>query len=74
LCVEKRCELQDLTLEELHALSPAIASDIYGHLRLENVLACHDVQGGTAPKHVKRALQAARDQLAVLRETHATHA
>ena len=74
LCLEKGCELQDLSLEELRALSPAIASDIYGHLKLENVLACHDVQGGTAPQQVKRALQSAHEQLAQLRDIHATHA
>ncbi len=74
VCLEKGCELQDLTLDELRSLSPAIASDIYGHLRLESVLACHDVQGGTAPQQVKRALEAARDQLAALTQTHATHA
>jgi argininosuccinate lyase len=74
LCLEKGCELQDLSLEELRALSPAIASDIYGHLKLESVLACHDVQGGTAPQQVKRALQSAHEQLAQLRDIHATHA
>jgi hypothetical protein len=31
------------------------------------VLALHDVPGGTAPRHVKRALQNARERAAALR-------
>ncbi len=74
LCVEKRCELGDLTVEELRGFSPAFGTDSHEHLKLESVLQCHDVEGGTAPQRVQNALRAAREQLASLQEAHVTHA
>lgn len=73
LCLQKDCELEDLALEELRGLSPAFDDDIYRHLQLDAVLECHDVEGGTAPKRVQKALCAARKQLAALQEAHVTH-
>jgi argininosuccinate lyase len=70
-CVEKQCELHDLSLEELREFSPVFAPDIYGRLSVESVLACHDVPGGTAPRSVSQAMQAAREKLAALQEAHA---
>ena len=74
VCVEKGCELEQLTLEELRRFSPAFGDDIYQHLKLEAVLECHDVEGGTAVKRVQSALREAREQLSALEETHVTHA
>ena len=74
VCVEKGRQLEQLSLEELRALSPAFDRDIYEHLKLEAVLECHDVEGGTAIKRVRNALTEAREQLAALEETHVTHA
>ena len=73
-CVEKKCELQDLTLAELQTFSPAFGPDVHQHLTLDAVLACHDVVGGTAPAQVRASLKAAREQLAALQEVHAIHA
>lgn len=73
-CVEKNCELQDLSLQELHEFSPKFGSDIHEQLQLEAVLACHDVPGGTAPGRVQEALKAAREKLAAFEEAHVTHA
>jgi argininosuccinate lyase len=73
-CVEKQCELADLTVEELRGLSPAFGPETHQRLKLESVLDCHDVEGGTAPKRVQDALRAARKQLAALQEAHVTHA
>jgi argininosuccinate lyase len=73
-CLAQGCELEQLSLEELRAFSPAFDADIYENLKVENVLACHDVPGGTAPHHVKQALQAAREKLATIKEAHGTHA
>ncbi len=70
-CVEKECELQDLTLHELREFSPAFAPDVYEHLKLESVLACHDVPGGTAPRKVAEALRAAQEKLAAMPEAYA---
>jgi argininosuccinate lyase len=73
-CVAKGCELEHLLLDELREFSPAFDSDIYGNLKIESVLACHDVPGGTAPHRVQQALNAAREKLATLQEAHGTHA
>lgn len=74
ICVEKRCQLEQLTLEELRRFSPAFGDDIYQYLKLEAVLECHDVEGGTAVKRVQNALREAREQLSALEESHVTHA
>lgn len=73
-CLAQECELEQLSLEGLREFSPAFDTDIYENLKVENVLACHDVPGGTAPHHVKQALQSAREKLATIKETHGTHA
>lgn len=74
VCLEKGCQLEQLSLQELRALSPAFDSGIYQHLKLEAVLECHDVEGGTAIKRVEKALKEAREQLSALEEAHVTHA
>ena len=74
ICVEKGCQLEQLTPDELRALSPAFSSDIYQHLKLEAVLECHDVDGGTATKRVCNSLREAREQLSALEEAHVTRA
>ncbi len=73
-CIEKNCELQDLSLAELQEFSPAFANDVYDNLTLEAVLACHDVPGGTAPNRVQQALREARQNLAALQGVHGTYA
>jgi argininosuccinate lyase len=73
-CVEKGCELNGLSLSELQAFSAAFGEDIYQHLKIDAVLKCHDVAGGTAPRQVERALRTAREQLAAMQEAHAAHA
>lgn len=73
-CLEKGCELQDLSLDELQEFSPAFAADIFDHLTVEAVLVCHDVPGGTAPHRVEQALKIARQKLAVLQEPDGAYA
>ena len=72
--VEKGCQLEQLAIEEFRILSPAFENDIYESLKLEAVLECHDVEGGTATKRVQAALRKARQELAALEEAHVTHA
>ncbi|MGB2606040.1 MAG: argininosuccinate lyase [Candidatus Sulfotelmatobacter sp.] len=67
LCVEKECELQDLTLEELRALNPLFDESFYGCLKPASVLAIHDVVGGTAPARVRDGIAAARKKIESLR-------
>lgn len=72
VCMERACELQDLSLEELHAIAPEFASDFYQHLTLPAVLGCHNVLGGTGPVRVKAAqLEAAKRLQSLEEELHA---
>jgi argininosuccinate lyase len=72
LCLQRNCELSDLTLEELRGISPAFEGDFYECLKPVSVLAIHDVIGGTAPGRVRQAIAAARKKLESLRqEVHA---
>lgn len=74
MCIERNCELQDLPLEELRALSPAFGEDFYKSLTLASVLAMHDVPGGTAPARVRQAIGAAKKKIESLREEVHAHA
>jgi len=71
-CLEKRCELDEMPLDELHRFAPQADQDFYSHLTLDAVLGCHDVQGGTAPSRVRQALAQVRERVATLKgELHA---
>jgi argininosuccinate lyase len=74
LCLERGCELRDLTLAELRSLSPAFSDDFFDALSLSSVLAMHDVKGGTAPSQVKQAVAMARKVVESLREEVHAHA
>ena len=60
LALEKGCELEGLTLEELKQFRPEFDRDFIPSLQLESVLASHNVPGGTAPARVGEALLEAR--------------
>jgi argininosuccinate lyase len=62
-CLERSCELQDLTLDELRSVSPLFDQDVYTSLTLESVLAIHDVPGGTAPARVRQAMAEAKRKI-----------
>ena len=64
LCVEKGCELQDLSANQLQSCGILAGDGFYASLQLQAVLRCHDVPGGTAPDYVKQALAAAKDRVA----------
>jgi argininosuccinate lyase len=74
MCLEKHCELQDLSLEELHSVNSQFDHDFYACLKLESVLALHDVQGGTAPARVRQAMVDARQKIESIREGIHAHA
>jgi argininosuccinate lyase len=67
LAVERGCDLQKLPLADLQAIHSSFDAGFHSCLGLTEVLALHDVPGGTAPRHVKRALQSARERAAALR-------
>jgi argininosuccinate lyase len=74
LCLEKECELRDLSIEELCRFSTAFDEDFYSHLTVESVLAIHDVRGGTNPARVKDALGQARQKISAMRGERHAHA
>jgi argininosuccinate lyase len=74
MCLEKRCELQDLSLEELRSVNVKFNQDFYACLKLESVLAIHDVPGGTAPARVRQAMADARQKIESIREDVHAHA
>lgn len=67
LAVERGCDLQKLPLADLQVIHSSFDAGFHSCLGLSEVLALHDVPGGTAPRHVKRALQNARERAVALR-------
>jgi argininosuccinate lyase len=67
LCLDLKCNLQDLSLKDLRAINPPFDSDLAARLELPEVLALHNVPGGTAPQRVKEAIQSVRERTAALR-------
>jgi len=74
LALDKQCELQDLAVEQLREIDTHFSQDFYDFLKLENVLAIHDVPGGTAPARVREALSTARKKLGLVHEEAHAHA
>ncbi len=67
LALERGCDLEKLPLADLQEIHPSFDAAFHASLGLTEVLALHDVPGGTAPRYVKRALQNARERTAALR-------
>jgi argininosuccinate lyase len=74
LCLEKQRELHDLSVEELRSVNAKFDNDFYACLKLESVLAIHDVPGGTAPARVRQAMADARQRIDSIREEAHAHA
>jgi len=62
--LDKGCELDQLTLDELKSFSPLIDADIFDHLTLAHMIDRRQSPGGTATENVTRALHEARNALA----------
>jgi argininosuccinate lyase len=74
LALDKRCELEGLEITELKNIDPHFGEDFYHFVKLENVLAIHDVAGGTAPGRVREGLAAARKKVGAVQEEAHAHA
>jgi argininosuccinate lyase len=74
LALDKNCELDGLALAELQAIDPHFEQDFYQFTKLANVLAIHNVGGGTAPARVREALASARKRLGAVQEEAHAHA
>ena len=62
-CVEKGCDLSELSLQELQDFSGEIGPDVFAVLTLEGSVAARNHIGGTAPEQVRAAIQRATDRL-----------
>ncbi|MEE8392709.1 MAG: argininosuccinate lyase [Rhodospirillales bacterium] len=54
------CSLEEVGLEEMQSVEPAINKDVYGVLGVDNSVESRDSFGGTAPENVKKAAKQAR--------------
>ena len=63
LCVAKGCELEQLTADDFASCGITADTALYDALQLKQVLAIHDVPGGTAPSQVRAALKQVKDRL-----------
>ncbi|HEY3930429.1 MAG TPA: argininosuccinate lyase [Candidatus Koribacter sp.] len=66
--IQKHCELQDLSAEDLRSIGIAADDGFYAALQLTAVLSQKNVEGGTAPSRVAAALKQAKAKLAALAE------
>ncbi len=64
LCIEKGCELEDLSVEQWKQCGIDLTPELRASLKLDSVLDCHDVEGGTAPARVRQSLAQAQERLA----------
>ncbi len=62
-CLDKGCELGDLTLDELKQFGPEFDAGFFAAITLEATLDCHDVPGGTARHRVHEALKTTETRL-----------
>lgn len=69
--LEKGCELDGLSLQELRQFAPEFDADFFTAIALRATVACHDVPGGTAHARVRSALLDARRRFAALEVAHA---
>jgi argininosuccinate lyase len=63
LCVEQSCELEQLSKEDYALCGITADEQFYTALTLKEVLAIHNVPGGTAPAQVRESLQTAKEKL-----------
>jgi len=61
--IERECELNDLSLDDLKSFSSLIDQDVFESLSLEKTLATKSQKGGTSPDRVAEALTSARTRL-----------
>ncbi|QNI33873.1 argininosuccinate lyase [Alloacidobacterium dinghuense] len=70
-CLDKGCELNDLTLDELKQFGTEFEQDFFAAITLEATLDCHDVIGGTARHRVREALVATETRVRTLLKAYA---
>ncbi len=67
-CLDKGCELGDLSLYEIRQFGDEFEEDFFVAIALQATLDCHDVIGGTARARVQQALDQTQARLHQLAE------
>jgi argininosuccinate lyase len=67
-CLDKGCELGDLSLSELREFGVEFDKDFFASITLQATIDCHDVIGGTATHRVREALLDAAARVAALQQ------
>jgi len=62
-CLDQKCSLTDLPLEQMKRFSDLIEQDLYEKLKPESVAAARSERGGTAPEAVKFQIGLAKEKL-----------
>ncbi|MGI4846577.1 MAG: argininosuccinate lyase [Janthinobacterium lividum] len=63
ICVDRGCDLSDMSLAEMQTFSPLVEQDIFDVLTLEGSVAARNHVGGTAPAQVRLAIARLRSLL-----------
>ena len=66
-CLDKGCELGDLSLKELKEFGVEFDTDFFASITLQATIDCHDVIGGTPTVRVREALKDAAGRVVALR-------
>ena len=66
VCIEKGCELTDLSLDEIREFSPEIDKDVFEVLSVEGSVNSRVSTGGTATLRVEEAVKAAEKQMSIV--------
>ena len=64
-CLEKKCELRELSVDEMRRFSPAIEKDVFEILSVEGSVDSRISAGGTSTVRVKEALVVAEKQMGI---------
>ncbi len=64
-CIEKGCELVDLTLADMEEFSPVIGKDVFEVLSVQGSVNSRISAGGTALQRVEEALELAEHDLSI---------
>ena len=56
-CIEKKCSLNDLVLDEMQSFSSLFDEDVYDAIDLQTCVSQRNVLGGPAPEQVKIQIQ-----------------
>lgn len=64
-CIDKGCELMDLTVQDMQQFSPVIEKDVYEVISIDGSVQSRISTGGTSLQRVEEALRAAEKQVGI---------